>query len=433
MTDRNDDSKVTQENPDAAVIAQFKEAVQHNDPEAVERLLRQHPPLAGRIDEPWFSFDAPAIVVAAGGGHRAMVDVLLAHGADINARSRWWAGGFGVLHHDHYDLSRYLIERGARVDPYAAAALGLLDTLRRMIDEDPDAVNRRGPDGQVPLHAAVSPDVIDFLLERGADLDMRDIDHNGTPAQYAVNQPDKCRHLLARGAKPDMLMACKLGDAELVRRLLEEDPDAIQAQVGKGEFTAPGEHIYAYAIGPGARPLFLAGRLGREEIAELLLSYSSDEQRFLFACMQADAETVRLLLGKQPELIRSLKPEDRGVLADAAAEHRADAVRLMLDVGFDADARPEGSAMTALHRAALHGDAAIVRLLAERGASIAIRNEFGGTPLNSCIWGSLHFQDPAGDYAAVAEILVDAGVPLPEQAAGSESVKRVLVRHGVPA
>jgi hypothetical protein len=67
------------------------------------------------------------------------------------------------------------------------------------------------------------------------------------------------------------------------------------------------------------------------------------------------------------------------------------------------------------------------------GASIDIRNEFGGTPMGSCIWGSLHIQAPKGDYASVAESLIQAGVKLPDQASGSESVRNVLIRHGVPA
>ncbi|KNB73616.1 hypothetical protein ADS79_06660 [Brevibacillus reuszeri] len=89
--------------------------------------------------------------------------------------------------------------------------------------------------------------------------------------------------------------------------------------------------------------------------------------------------------------------------------------------------------MTALHRAAEHGDDEIVRLLLEHGASIDILNEFGGTALNSCIWGSLHTRDSKGDYAAVAESLIEAGVKLPDQVMGSENVRQVLIRHGVRA
>ncbi|MDF2836571.1 MAG: Ankyrin [Paenibacillus sp.] len=414
----------------AGVIERFKQAVNGNDPEAVGRLLNNHPLLSSRIDEPWFAFDTPAIVSAASRGDRKMVDELLKHGADINAKSDWWAGGFGVLHHDHHDLSRYLIERGANVDPHAAAALGMLDTLRTMVKEQPDIVNQRGPDGQVPLHFAGSREIIDFLLDHGADIDRRDLDHNGTPAQYAVNNKDKCRHLVQRGARTDLFMACKLGDVELVRRMLEEDPNCLQVQVGEGGFTAPGGHIYEYTIGRAARPLYLAAQLGHDAMVELMLSHSSVEQRLLLACMRADRGTADRLIKKYPGIVQSLSPEEQSILADAAWNHRTDAVRLMLELGFHVDARRVESSATALHLAAAQGDDNIVCLLIEHGASVEVLHEFGGAPLNSCVWGSLHIRNPNGDYAAVAERLIQAGATLPDLAGGSEEVKRVLLQHG---
>ncbi|QHW31725.1 hypothetical protein GZH47_13345 [Paenibacillus rhizovicinus] len=431
MTETNDNPNGSRDEREAGVIEQFKQAVNGSEPEAAGQLLQSHPWLAARIDEPWFAFDAPAIVMSANRGNRDMVDVLLQHGADINAKSSWWAGGFGVLHHDHEGLSRYLVERGANVDAHAAAALGMLDILRKLVEEDPRVVNLPGPDGQVPLHFANTPEIIDFLLDHGADIDKRDIDHNGTPAQYAVNNPDKCRYLIERGARTDIFMACKLGDAGLVRRMLKEDPDALHAQVGKGEFTAAGGHIYAYLIGEAAKPLFLAERLGHEDITELMQPYSSAEQNFLLACMRAQTETVHDLLNDHPGMVQSLPPEEQSLIADAAWEHRADAVRLMLDVGFHPDARRNDRSMTALHGAAAQGDEEIVRMLMKHGASLNLLNAFGATPLNSCIWGSIHMQDSAGDYAAVAESLIEAGAKLPDRAAGSETVKKVLIRHGL--
>jgi hypothetical protein len=105
----------------------------------------------------------------------------------------------------------------------------------------------------------------------------------------------------------------------------------------------------------------------------------------------------------------------------------------MLDVCFDMDARRYDHSATALHHAAGQGDYEIVSLLIEHGASMEILNGFGATPLNSCIWGSIHIQNLKGDYAAVAESLIEAGAILPDQEMGSENVKNVLIRHGVQA
>jgi len=395
-------------------IEQFKKAVNAGDHETVRQVLQNHASLTTCIDEPWFAFNTPALVNAAYRGNREMVDVLLQFGADIHAKSSWWAGGFSVLHHDHHDLSRYLIERGAYVDPYAAASLGMLDELRRMVAEHPEVVNQRGPDGQVPLHAANSPEVIHYLLEHGADLEMRDVDHNSTPAQYAVNNPDKCKYLISLGAQTDIFMACMLGDIELVRHMLNESPQFLHEQVGQGNFTGPGGHIYEYHIGVGVKPIFLAERLGHPAMTDLMLSYSSMEQKFLLACLRTNRSTVYQLLSEHADIVQRLQPEDQNVMTDAAAAHNIEAVRLMLEVGFDVDVCHNARAMSALHRAAEHGDDEMVRLLLEHGASIQQLNAFGGTPLNSCIWGSQHNQDPLGDYALVAETLIQAGVKLPD-------------------
>jgi hypothetical protein len=110
-----------------------------------------------------------------------MLDVLHEAGADINAKSRWWAGGFGLLHGAAPDLAAYAIQRGAIVDIHAAARLGLFEKLRELIIADPALVHERGGDGQTPLHFASTIEIAAFLLDHGADIDARDVDHESTP------------------------------------------------------------------------------------------------------------------------------------------------------------------------------------------------------------------------------------------------------------
>jgi hypothetical protein len=59
-----------------------------------------------------------------------VIEILLRASADINARTHWWAGGFGVLDDAARPdrdpgLAAFLIERGAIVDAHAAAKLGM--------------------------------------------------------------------------------------------------------------------------------------------------------------------------------------------------------------------------------------------------------------------------------------------------------------------
>src|SRR5438552_13898189 len=115
-----------------------------------------------------------------------MLDVLLGAGADINARSRWWAGGFGLLDYADPELAAYAMKRGAILDAHAAARLGMIDKLRELTTANPALVHARGGDGQTPLHFASTIEVAAYLLDHGADIDARDIDHESTPAQYMV-------------------------------------------------------------------------------------------------------------------------------------------------------------------------------------------------------------------------------------------------------
>jgi hypothetical protein len=95
-------------------IDEFVEAVEAQDAARVRTLLVNTPALGAHIDRPLFHFGGQAIVAAK--NNRPMVETLLEFGANINARSDWWAGGFGVLDGTDPEQAAWLIERGAIVD-----------------------------------------------------------------------------------------------------------------------------------------------------------------------------------------------------------------------------------------------------------------------------------------------------------------------------
>src|SRR5579862_5879367 len=80
-----------------------------------------------------------------------MAGHILALGADIDAVGRWWAPGFGLRRVDQA-VAGFLVERGANLTVHAAAGLGLVDHLTRMLDADPSLVYAKGGDGCNPLH-----------------------------------------------------------------------------------------------------------------------------------------------------------------------------------------------------------------------------------------------------------------------------------------
>ncbi len=109
----------------------FVAAVRDGDVEGVRGLLDAHPELAARINEPLFDFKQPAIQLAL--GNLAMLDLLIAHGADINAKSDWEMGGFGILENATPEQLPALLERGAKVDVWSAAKFDMADRLRAFL------------------------------------------------------------------------------------------------------------------------------------------------------------------------------------------------------------------------------------------------------------------------------------------------------------
>src|SRR3954451_15836692 len=71
-------------------LEHFKAAVEAGDVEQVRQLLQQQRDLAATINAPMFSFDSPAVHVAR--ANLPLLDLLLAHGADLNARHQLGEG-----------------------------------------------------------------------------------------------------------------------------------------------------------------------------------------------------------------------------------------------------------------------------------------------------------------------------------------------------
>ncbi len=123
-------------------------AVQSDDVVGAAECLNIHPELRAKLDDPLpgLPFDSTPLLAAVWHRNKPMIELLLANGANINQRSHWWAGGFGVLDDDH-GLADFLIERGAEVDLYSASRLGRIETIRTLLAEDRSRVHARGGDG----------------------------------------------------------------------------------------------------------------------------------------------------------------------------------------------------------------------------------------------------------------------------------------------
>ncbi len=407
------------------LVEQFRTAVRNVDVPAVAKLFADSPLTRELVNLPLFGFDAPSLIPAVTRRAVELVDLLIDNGADPNAKSEWWAGGFSPLDSAADAMADHLVARGAKWEMNAAAKLGRIDVCREIADSDAGAIDARGGDGQTPLHVAKSVEICEFLLDLGAELDVPDIDHCGTAAQYSIKDAEKLRYLVDCGARPDIFVACALGDVDVARHVLDINPNALRSRIGKGEFVAPGEHIYSYSIGKTVRPLSMAADSGNAALIDYLARYASLKDVFLLACESADEAGANAILQRKPNLIAKLGKRDRALLPDCAWTNKPDAIRLMLDLGLDIDAKG-GANGTALDRAAIKGNAEIVRLLLDNGASTMVVNDFGGTPFRACIWASENWRDPAGDYVACVEAFLFAGEPMPDGVQGSAEVIELL-------
>ncbi len=402
--------------------AKLIEAIRTNNAVAADALLTAKHGLRALLTRPVAGdpFGATVLTHPSTCGHLDMVDVLISHGADINARSDWWAGSFGVLDACDPAVAPALIARGARVDIHAAARLGMLDALVHLLDRNAELVHARGGDGQTPLHVAANIDIARELLKRGADIDAIDVDHESTPAQYMLrDRSDVAGYLVTRGCRTDILMAAALGALELVRKHLAAAPDAIRTRVSPKWFPMrnprAGGSIYIWTLAQNATPHSVAREKDHVDVYEYLVSQTPDELKLLRAAECGDATLVRQLLESGATFGSSVEGDDRRSIAVAASAGNTETVRLMLDAGWPSDVRGQDGG-TPLHWAAWMGNAEMVRVLLDHQAALEDRGDnYHMTPLGWALHGSTNcWRKELGDYGATVRALLEAGAEQPD-------------------
>ena len=419
-------------------LEQFKGLVYAQDAEKLDELLSAHPSLKSTLDDPHFYYGSTALIISK--EKTEVVDVLLKHGADINARSQWWAGDFHILEVTSAEAAEKLIERGAEITVHAAAEQGWLDWLAAAYERDEAIINRRGGDGKTPLHYATDPAVIDWLLAHGADLEARDLDHASTPLQWQLgaHNHDAARELVKRGAQVDIFAAVMLGEIALVDQALAAHPHAIRARVNQAGYEltpqADGSHQYVFTFNAdGLSPHQAALEFGHAEIFARLTEQSPPDVQLLAYCAGGDREAAQRIAAAQPDIVAQMADGDRRQLIHAAWTGKADVVELMASLGFDLHIRDD-DAMTPLHAAAFHGFVDVIRALldADDDPPLDWLNGYGGTPLTTCLYGRQHSWRGDGDFPASMKLLVAAGSEVKSEwlPTGDEAIDEIL-RTGI--
>ncbi|MDM5190071.1 ankyrin repeat domain-containing protein [Bacillus sp. DX4.1] len=94
-------------------------------------------------------------VMAAHGNFEKLQDLLAEYPSLLHASYNWggddWESALGAAAHvGRKDIATYLLEKGARMDIFAAAMLGKLEVVQAILDVQPEAMHIRGPHG-IPL------------------------------------------------------------------------------------------------------------------------------------------------------------------------------------------------------------------------------------------------------------------------------------------
>jgi hypothetical protein len=137
-------------------------------------------------------------------------------------------------------------------------------------------------------------------------------------------------------------------------------------------------------------------------------------------------------VAQDPNLVATLQPEQKTLIADAAHANRTAAVLLMLDVGFDPLVRGVDQ-WEPVRWAAFHGNVELLRRLLAHNPPIGVPDPtYGGTPIGQCLYGSLHgWHCRTGDFATAVQLLIDTGEK-PDRAwypTGRDDVDAVLRRY----
>jgi ankyrin repeat protein len=333
-----------------------------------------------------------------------IVRFLIAHGAQVKAKDK---ENVTPLHCAAYmgqtDIVQLLLAEGAEVnartvrDPNGGFALSDL------------YLNTPLPSGATPIHAAVvdrDPNVVDVLTAHGGQLDAKD-ESGRTPLHYAVVQGDAgpVQFLITRGADvnaraddgaiplADALLA---GHVQIAKMLIVAGSARVDIKDRLAKM--PVEQRY------GRTPLLHgamwsmpwlrrgAGDANRDEEGfrrewiELLLVNGADPNErddmgdpLLFSAILAgDEELARICLAHGTDVNARNKRNDTA-LHYAAKDNLARLASLLLEKGVDMNARDNGGE-TPLHTAALRGHREVIEVLLAHGADVSLKNNRGRMP-----------------------------------------------------
>ncbi|HEX6315618.1 MAG TPA: ankyrin repeat domain-containing protein [Gemmatimonadaceae bacterium] len=203
----------------AGAVADACAAARIDRPDLLERILTEDP---SRVHERGGDGQTPLHFARS----RRVVDMLLAAGADLDARdvdhrataAEWMSGSPGGPD-DRTDLARYLVEQGATADIFLSAALGLTERAEEILRQDPSALALRTSQGDYGEQPPSSFHIYQWTL--GPNL---------SPMQVAAERghEDTARALELHASPAErLLLACLLGRRDEALAIVSQHPDVV--------------------------------------------------------------------------------------------------------------------------------------------------------------------------------------------------------------
>ena len=299
----------------------------------------------------------------------------------------------------------------------AAAARGDLDAIREILKAKPKWIHRIGSHGRTMLWEACHKgrlEMAKYLVRRKADINA--CGSHYTPYFVEVScyciarykrHDDVADFLLAKGADVDIHTAAFLGDTPLVKKFLRKKSRLNEGhpQYAMAEKGQPVDFVIEPA--PWATPLCYALRGGNLETVQLLIDRGAKikgNEEALFIAANDDYDMVRLLLENGAEVSQAPLIESDDEFAQLLEKHGArsatpkelsdelvylcrgdrggnpDEVRHLLKFGADVN-HQDHKGKTALHRAAKAGFIKTMQILIDAGADLELADNDNETPL----------------------------------------------------
>ncbi|MEJ2171598.1 MAG: ankyrin repeat domain-containing protein [Woeseiaceae bacterium] len=350
-----------------------------------------------------------ALMRCARTGAATAVEALLAGGADPNSRESrkhqtalMWAAAEG-----HGDVTGILVKNGADIAARSvgnytpllyAARSGDLESALALLDAGADPNETAPEHGNTLLVAAASghEPLSLLLLKSGADADVEDA-YGITALHYSV-----ANGLAAlNGVRYDPVYR-RLPDNMhgLAEALLEAGADP-NVQIARSHRLGPDGSPFDMV---GATPFLLAAISADTELMQLFKAHGANQN------IVAKGGTTSLMAAARAACTGACAFKGGNKANDQDIERAYQAVKAVVAMGIDLNAKNEDG-QTAMHMAAFTGADPVVRYLADNGADINVKDNYGETPwsMASGISPVLRYRGLYGYHQTTAALLEQLG------------------------